>query len=230
MKNHILRALPPRELKTIVPHLRVVDLAKGAVLYEPGGQLQHVFFPAGAMASYLSGTEEGQTIEVCVIGNEGLIGGPSLLFDVAAFRAVVQIGGPAYRISTDALRQEYRRSEVLYGLLMRYINALLIQVAQTAVCNKFHSIEERICRWLLLAQDRTGSDQLMLTQDALARILGTRRASVTVAAGRMQKSGLIRYNRGVISIMDRARLEQAACECHETIVGAYSHVTAMHVG
>jgi CRP-like cAMP-binding protein len=224
MKNHILRALPPRELKFIVPQLKAVDLEKGAVLFEAGEPLPHVFFPAGAMASYLSSTSEGQTIEVCVIGNEGIIGGSSLLFDIAAFRAVVQIAGPAFRLNTDVLRQECKRCEVLYSLLLTYSNALLIQVAQTAVCNKFHSVEERFCRWLLLAQDRSGSDQLTLTQDGLARILGTRRASVTVVAGMMQKAGLIRYSRGVITILDRPKLELAACECYETIAAAYSYV------
>ena len=224
MKNNILRALPARELKLIVPQLKAVDLEKGAVLYEAGEPLTHVYFPAGSMASYLSSTTEGQTIEVCVIGNEGIIGGASLLSDTAAFRALVQIGGPAYKMSTVALRQEFKRCDVLHALLLGYTNALLIQVAQTAVCNKFHSVEERFCRWLLLAQDRAESSQLTLTQDSLARILGTRRASVTVVAGLMQKAGLIRYSRGVIAILDRPRLELAACECYETIAAAYSYV------
>jgi CRP-like cAMP-binding protein len=222
MKNHILRALPQRELKLVQPQLKLVDLEKTAVLYEAGEPLTHVYFPAGCMASYLSSTAEGQTIEVCVIGNEGIVGGSSLLSDTAAFRAVVQISGPAYRMTTSALRDEFKRCDTLHTVLLGYTNALLIQVAQTAVCNKFHSVEERFCRWLLLAQDRAESSELTLTQDSLARILGTRRASVTVAAGLMQKAGLIRYSRGVIRILDRPRMRVVACECYETIAVAYS--------
>ena len=224
MKNNILRALPQRELKLIAPQLKVIDLVKGTVLYDAGQPVTHVYFPAGSMASYLSTTTEGQTIEVCVVGNEGVIGGASMLSDSAAFRTVVQIAGPAFQMSAAALSQEFKKCDVLHGLLTFYANALLIQVAQTAVCNKFHSVEQRFCRWLLLARDRTDSDQLTVTQDSLGRILGSRRASVTVVAGLMQKARLISYNRGVITILNRAGLELNACECYETIARAHSHI------
>jgi len=221
MDNEILRSLSTRELKLLTPQLQSIDLEKGAVLYDAGQTLTHVYFPAGCMASYLSSTTEGQTIEVCVVGNEGMVGGPAMLSETAAFRTIVQIGGAAFRMPADALRSEFKRCEGLHNVLLNYTNALLVQMAQTAVCNKFHTVEQRFCRWLLLAADRSRATQLSLTQDELARILGTRRASVTVVAGVMQKAGLIRYSRGVIQILDHARLEQESCECYGIVAGAY---------
>jgi CRP-like cAMP-binding protein len=224
LKNEILRSLPAREMKLLNPELQPVNLEKGAVLHEPGESLAHVYFPAGSMVSYLSSTSEGQTIEVCVVGNEGMVGGPAMMSGSTAFRATVQIAGSAFRMTTEALRREFKRSETFHAILLRYTNALLVQVAQTAVCNKFHSVEERLCRWLLIADARSQAKQLTLTQDELARILGTRRASVTVAAGAMQKDGLIKYSRGVIDILDRQRVEQQACECYKTIAAAYERM------
>lgn len=222
MKNRILKALPPKEYRIVAPQLKSVVLPKGIVLYEAGERVGQVYFPEEAMISYLSGTAEGESIEVCVVGNEGVAGLASLLADSTAFRAVVQIPGAAYAIGREFLRREFKRCEVLHRVLLHYTNALLIQVAQTAVCNKFHSVEERFCRWLLMAQDRVDSDKLPLTQDAMARILGSRRASVTVAAGILQKKGIIRYSRGIITILDRRYLESAACECYETISAAHA--------
>src|SRR5207302_9597871 len=178
-----------------------------AVLYESGERIRDVYFPDEAIVSYLSGTADGQTLEVCVIGNEGVVGVASILADAAAFRAVVQLPGRAFTMDQDFLRREFKRSDTMQRILLYYTNALLIQIAQTAVCNKFHSVEERFCRWLLMAHDRSVSDEVPLTQEALARVLGSRRASVSVTASAFQKKGAIRYSRGVICILDRKHLE-----------------------
>src|SRR4051812_25744299 len=149
MKNRILKTLPPREQRILSPQLKPVTFKKGEVLYEAGERITHVYFPETSMVSYLSGTSEGDTIEVCVVGNDGLVGLAALLSDSTAFRAVVQIPGNAYSLSQDLLKREFKRCEVLHRLILEYTNAMLVQVAQTAVCNKFHSVQERFCRWLL---------------------------------------------------------------------------------
>src|SRR5436309_3713443 len=217
MNNRILKALPAKEYRILSSQSKEVTLPKGAVLHEAGERIGQVYFPNDAMISYLSGTAEGESVEVCVVGNEGVVGIAALLSDSTAFRAVVQVPGSAVRISREVLRREFKRGESLHRVLLHYTNALLIQVAQTAVCNKFHSVEERFCRWLLLAHDRSISDEVPITHEALARSLGTRRASVSVTASALQKKGAIRYNRGVIRILDRKYLESASCECYETI-------------
>ena len=224
MENRILKALPHKEYRLIMNQLKPVELAQGAVLYETGARIKDVYFPEEATISYLSGTADGETLEVCVIGNEGVVGIASLLTDTTAFRAVVQLPGRAYIMSRDLLRKEFRRSEMLQRILLHYTNAVLIQIAQTAVCNKFHSVEERFCRWLLMAHDRSIADRVPLTQEALARVLGSRRASVSVTASAFQKRGAIRYSRGVIDILNRKHLENCSCECYETIFAAHSKV------
>ena len=226
MKNRILKLLPVKEYRTILSQLKAVDLAQGTVLYEGGERIQEVYFPDEATISYLSGTADGATLEVCVIGNEGVVGIPSLLADSTAFRAVVQLPGRAYAMRRDVLRKEFKRCEALHKILLHYTNALLIQIAQTAVCNKFHSVEERFCRWLLMANDRSVTDRVPLTQEALSRVLGSRRASVSVTASAFQKKGAIRYSRGVIRILDRKHLETSSCECYETIYAAHSKIDA----
>jgi CRP-like cAMP-binding protein len=187
MKNRILKLLPVKEYKTILSQLKTVDLVQGKALYEAGERIQEVYFPDEATISYLSGTADGETLQVCVIGNEGVVGIPSLLADSTAFRAVVQLPGRAYAMRRDVLRKEFKRCEALHKILLHYTNALLIQIAQTAVCNKFHSVEERFCRWLLMANDRSVTDRVPLTQEALSRVLGSRRASVSVTASAFQK-------------------------------------------
>ena len=223
MKNRILKALPQKELRMIAPHLELVFLTRGTALYEPGEPIAHVYFPDEAIISYISGTADGETLEVCLIGNEGVVGIASILANSAAFRAVVQVPGRAYTIRRDVLRKEFKRCDVLHRVLLHYTNALLVQIAQTAVCNKFHSVEKRFCRWLLMAHDRSASDMLPLTQEALARVLGSRRASVSVTASAFQKKGAIRSGRGVIRILDRKHLESASCECYESI-SAHSRI------
>jgi CRP-like cAMP-binding protein len=224
MKNRILKVLPARESRTILSQLKLVALQQGTVLYEAGARIQEVYFPEEATISYLSGTADGETLEVCVIGNEGVVGIPSLLADSTAFRAVVQLPGRAYSMRRDVLWKEFKRCESLRRALLQYTNALLVQIAQTAVCNKFHSVEERFCRWLLMAHDRSVTDEVPLTQEAVSRVLGSRRASVSVTASAFQKKGAIRYSRGVIRILDRKHLETASCECYETIYAAHSHI------
>jgi CRP-like cAMP-binding protein len=226
MKNRILKLLPVKEYRTILSQLKTVDLAQGKVLYEAGERIQEVYFPDEATISYLSGTADGETLEVCVIGNEGVVGIPSLLADSTSFRAVVQLPGRAYAMRRDVLRKEFKRCEALHKILLHYTNALLIQIAQTAVCNKFHSVEERFCRWLLMASDRSVTDRVPLTQEALSRVLGSRRASVSVTASAFQKKGAIRYSRGIIRILDRKHLEKSSCECYETIYAAHSKTDA----
>jgi CRP-like cAMP-binding protein len=224
MKNRILKALPSKEYRILAPHLKPLLLPKGLVLYEVGERIRDVFFPEDGVVSYLSGTSDGNTLEVSVIGHEGVVGIASLLGESTAFRAVVQIPGRAYVMKRDILRREIRRYEALNRLLLHYTNALVVQVAQTAVCNKFHSVQERFCRWLLMAHDSSEADSLPMTQEALARVLGSRRASVSVVAGGFQKRGAIRYSRGVIRILDRRYLESSTCECYETISAAHSKV------
>jgi len=220
-RNRILRGLPPTETRQILPHLRPIVLRKDAVLYEAGQYINQVYFPDEAMVSYLSETSAGDSIEVCIVGNEGVVGITSLIRDPTAFRAVVQIPGRAYAVNCEFLRKEFGRCDVIHRILLHYTNALLIQLAQTAVCNKFHSVEERFCRWLLMAHETTSSDSIPMTQDALARVLGSRRASISDVAGCFQKSGTIQYSRGIIRILVRKRLEAEACECYKTISAAH---------
>jgi CRP-like cAMP-binding protein len=226
MKNRILKALPHKEYRLIAPHLRLVNLAQGTELYQAGERIDEVYFPEEATISYLSGTADGETLEVCVIGNEGMVGIASVLADAAAFRAVVQLPGHAYGMKRDLVRKEFKRCDTFHRVLLHYANALLIQIAQTAVCNKFHSVEQRFCRWLLLAHDHSVDDEIPLTQEALARVLGSRRASVSLVASAFQKKGAIRYSRGVIHILERKHLESASCECYESISAAHSKIDA----
>ncbi len=224
MKNRILKALPSREYRAISSQLKAVILSKSTVLYEAGERIREVYLPEDGLVSYLSGTAEGETLEVGVIGNEGIVGISAVLGDTTAFRAIVQIAGRAYKIKRDQLRREFNHQEALHRLLLQFTNAFVVQMAQTAVCNKFHSVEERLCRWLLMARDRSPSDTLPMTQDELARVLGSRRASVSVVASMFQKRGAIRYSRGMIRIVDRKKIEAASCECYETISAAHSKI------
>jgi CRP-like cAMP-binding protein len=220
-RNRILRDLPAREIGLLEPHLKPCVLTKDAVLYEAGQRTRQVYFPEEALISCLSGTVDGESIEVSVVGHEGIVGITSLFDSLTAFHAVVQIPGSAFAVSCDFLQTEFGRCDVVHRVVLRYTNTLLLQLSQTAVCNKFHSVEERFCRWLLTAQDKTTIDSIPMTHDALARVLGTRRASISEAAAAYQRSGAIRYERGAISILDRKQLESDTCECYEAIAAAY---------
>jgi len=216
--NRLLAALPREEYERLSPHLESVRLAPGKILYNAGEAVRHAYFPKGGMVSLLSITEEGRTIEIGMIGSEGMAGIPIVLWsDVAPYQVMVQLPGDAMRIKAVALRTEFNRGGKLQELLLRYTHALLIQVAQSAACNRFHTAQERLCRWLLVSRDRVQSDTVNLTQEFLSHMLGVPRTSVTMIAGDLQKGGLIRCGRGRITILDRALLQTASCECYERV-------------
>lgn len=216
--NLLLEALPHEEYKQIAPHLECIKLAPGKVLYNVGEVVRYAYFPKGGMLSLLAITEAGRMVEVGMIGNEGIVGIPAALRNgVAPFQVMVQIQAHAFRISGAALREVFRRGGHLQDLLMRYVNTLLIQITQSAACNRYHSAEERFCRWLLNCHDRAQTDTILLTQEFLSHMLGVPRSSVTAVASALQNKRLIRYSRGKITIMDRQQLEAAACECYDLV-------------
>jgi CRP-like cAMP-binding protein len=217
-QNNLLAALPSEARKRLYPQLEFAPMPLGHVLYESGSRLRHVYFPATCIVSLLYVMENGASAEIAVVGNEGIIG--IALFmggETTPSRALVQSGGHAFRLKGQVLKAEFHRSGALQHLLLRYTQALLTQMAQTAVCNRHHSIDQQLCRWLLLSLDRLSSNALSMTQELIANMLGVRREGVTEAAGRLQESGLIRYRRGRITVLDRARLEARACECYGVV-------------
>ncbi|HLH30466.1 MAG TPA: Crp/Fnr family transcriptional regulator [Terriglobia bacterium] len=214
--NKILAALPTssREwVKTLEP----VKLSTGAVLFEPDQAIEHVYFLTNALVSIISMNSEGSTVEIGLIGYEGMVGVPAILGGVTPYRAIVQMGGDAFRIRGEKLYDEFRKNPFLRDLLLKYTNMFLIQIAQSSICNCYHTLQERLCRWLLVARDAVRSDALILTHDIIARLLGTRRASVTVTAGLLQRAGLIKMSRGQITILDPAGLQAMACECYSIL-------------
>lgn len=216
--NSLLSALPREEYERLSPHLELVRLTPGKVLYNAGDVVRHAYFPKGGMICLLSTTEDGRTIEVGMIGSEGMAGIPIILQSAAApYQLMVQLAGNALRIGRSVLWEEFNRGGKLRDLLLRYTHSLLIQVAQSAACNGFHTVEERLCRWLLVSRDRVQTDTLHLTQEFLSHMLGVQRTSVTLIAGALQKKGLIRHSRGRITILDRRGLEAASCECYRRV-------------
>jgi CRP-like cAMP-binding protein len=213
VSNTILGALP-KSYRDALISLELVPLETGVVLYEPDQQIDYVYFPNDALISILSLSAEGATVEIGLVGHEGMVGLPAILGGVTPYRAVVQMAGWAFRMKGRQVSEEFRRNKALQELLLRYTNAFLIQIAQSSICNCYHTLQERLCRWLLIARDGAGSDSLLLTHDLIARLLGTRRASVTVAAGLLQKAGLIRTSRGEITIIDGQGLQEMVCECY----------------
>src|SRR5664279_2862476 len=207
-QNYILAALPTAEIEPLVAHLELVPMRLGEILYEPGGQLQHAYFPTTAIVSLHYVTQSGASTETAGVGNEGVVG-ISLFMggDTTPSSAVVQTAGHAYRLAGRKLKQEFDRAGMLQRLLLRYTQALMTQMAQTAVCNRHHSVEQQLCRWLLLTMDRVPARELVMTQELVASMLGVRRESVTEAAGNLQTAGYIRYRRGHIAVLDRAGLE-----------------------
>lgn len=213
--NHLLAALPAFDLKRLMPHLEQVSLVLGDVLYEPGDTLRHVYFPTDAIVSLLHVTENGSSAEIAVVGNEGLIG--IALFmggESTSSRAVVQSAGSAFRLPGRKLKKEFNRHGDLLLLMLRYTQALITQMSQTALCNRHHSIDQQLCRWLLLSLDRLPGNRLNMTQELIANMLGVRREGVTEAAGKLQRQGVIEYSRGQITVLDRVRLERLSCECY----------------
>ncbi len=217
-QNRLLAALPEAEFGRVAPHLQLVPMLLGDSLYEPGGQLQHVFFPTTAIVSLLYVMESGASAEIAGVGNEGMLG--IALFmggDTTPSSAVVQTAGHGYRLPGRVLKEEFNRAGQMQQLLLRYTQALLTQMCQTAACNRHHSIAQQLCRWLLLTLDRLPSNELIMTQELVANALGVRREGVTEAAGHLQAAGCIRYRRGHIAVLDRAGLEARSCECYQVV-------------
>ena len=217
-QNYLLAALSPAERERIYPHLLLVPMPLGEVLYESGDVLRHVYFPTDCIVSLLYVLEDGASAEISVVGNEGLIG-ISLFMggETTPSRAIVQSAGNAYRLVGQRLKDEFRRSGDMQLRLLRYTQALITQMAQTAVCNRHHSVDQQLCRWLLLSLDRLASNQLIMTQELIANMLGVRREGVTEAAGKLHKLGVIRYARGRITVLNRPKLEQLCCECYAVV-------------
>ncbi len=217
-QNHLLASLPTAEFEPLAAHLEVVPLLLGQMLYEPDIQLQHAYFPTTAIVSLHYVMESGASAETAGVGNEGVVG-ISLFMggNTTPSSAVVQTAGHAYRLARRVLMHEFDRAGELQRLLLRYTQALITQMAQTAVCNRHHSLEQQLCRWLLLTLDRLPTNELIMTQELVASMLGVRREGITEAAGNLQRAGLISYRRGHIAVIDRAGLETHACECYAVV-------------
>jgi len=217
-QNHLLAVLPRPESERLLPRLELVPLPLGDALYESGDRLNHVYFPTTAIVSLLYELENGASAEIAVVGNEGIVG--IALFmggDTMPNRAVVQSEGHAYRLRGKLLKEEFNRAGALQHLLLRYTLALLSQMAQTAVCNRHHTVDQQLCRWLLLSLDRLPANVLSMTQELIANMLGVRREGVTEAARKLQDAGLIHYSRGRITVLDRPGLEARVCECYNVV-------------
>lgn len=223
--NDLLAAMPSAEWLRIAPQLEPVELPLGKVLYESGATMSHVYFPTTAIVSLLYVMEDGASAEIAVVGHEGVVG-ISLFMggETTPSRAVVQSAGQGYRLRAPAIKDEFNRSGPVMHLLLRYTQALITQMAQTAVCNRHHSLDQQLCRWLLLSLDRLSGSELVMTQELIANMLGVRREGVTEAALKLQRLGLIRYARGHISVLDRAGLEARVCECYSVVKNEYDRL------
>jgi CRP-like cAMP-binding protein len=217
-QNHLLGALPTSDYERVASHLELIPMNLGDVLYESGVKLQYVYFPTTCIISLLYVMEDGASAEIAIVGNEGILG-ISLFMggNTTPSRAIVQSAGHAYRLKADLLKDEFERYGPTMHLLLRYTQALITQMAQTAVCNRHHSVDQQLCRWLLLSLDRLESNELSMTQELIANMLGVRREGVTEAAGKLQDALLIRYHRGRIKVLDRPGLEARSCECYQVV-------------
>jgi len=217
-QNHLLAALPTAEFEPLLPHLELVPLLLGQMLYEPDMQLQHAYFPTTSIVSLHYVMESGASAETAGVGNEGMVG-ISLFMggDTTPSSAVVQTAGHAYRLERRRLKQAFDDAGLFQKVLLRYTQALMTQMAQTAVCNRHHSLEQQLCRWLLLTVDRLSGDELIMTQELVASMLGVRREGITEAAGNLQRAGLISYRRGHIAVLNRQGLEKQSCECYAVV-------------
>jgi CRP-like cAMP-binding protein len=225
LHNQLLAALPPAELQRWLPQLMLTELPLGQVLYEPGVTLKHVYFPTDAIVSLLYVMENGASAEIAVVGREGLVG-VSLFMGGGSTpsRAVVQSAGKGFRLDAAHMNEEFSRAGVVMHLLLRYTQALITQMAQTAVCNRHHTLDQQLCRWLLLSLDRLEGSQLHMTQELIANMLGVRREGVTESALKLQQAGLIRYARGHIHVLDRPGLERRSCECYAVVKKEYDRL------
>ncbi len=224
-QNNILSTIPEEVYQRLLPKMQLVEMPLGYVLYESGGQQDYVYFPTTSIVSLLYVMEDGDSAEIAVVGKEGIVG--IALFmggETMPNRALVQSSGYAYRLPGKSLKEEFNRAGELQHLLLRYTLALLSQMAQTAVCNRHHSVDQQLCRWLLLSLDRLPSNELTMTQELIANMLGVRREGVTEAAGKLQRAGLINYNRGRITVLDRPGLEARVCECYEVVRNEFNRL------
>jgi CRP-like cAMP-binding protein len=216
--NNLLAVLPDAELARMAPHLVLVDMPLGQVVYESGDRLDHVYFPTTCIVSLLYVMEDGASAEIAIVGNEGMIGISIFMGgETTPSRAIVQSAGQAYQLDSRVLKDEFRRAGPVQRVLLRYTQALITQMAQTAVCNRHHSIDQHLCRWLLLSLDRLSSNELKITQELIANMLGVRRPGVSEAAMKLQEAGLIRYSYGHIEVLDRRGLEKRVCECYSVV-------------
>ena len=223
--NHLLAALPEADYQALAPSLERVRMPLGQAVYESGGAQGYVYFPTNSIVSLLYVLEDGDSAEIAVTGNEGLVG--IALFmggETTPSRAVVQSAGEGYRLRASVLKKQFERGGELQHLLLRYTQALITQMTQTAVCNRHHAVDQQLCRWLLLSLDRLPSNELVMTQELIADMLGVRREGVTEAAGKLQSEGLIHYSRGHISVLDRRRLEARVCECYAVVKKEYDRL------
>ena len=217
-QNHILAALPARDYAKLLPNLEPVAMPLGSVIYESGGHMSYLYFPATSIVSLLYVMENGASAEIAIVGNEGLVG-VSLFMggESTPSRGVVQSAGDGYRLKASILKEEFALGGALQQLALRYTQVLITQMSQTAVCNQHHSLDQQLCRWLLLSMDRLTGNELKMTQELIANMLGVRREGVTEAAGNLQAAGLIHYRRGYITVLDRPKLEQRVCECYGVV-------------
>lgn len=226
-KNYLLSDLPAEEFDRLLPHLTPVTLQLGQVLYESGDRLDYVYFPTTAIVSLLYIMENGSTAEIGVVGNDGILG--IALFmggDTTPNRAIIQSAGEAYKMAARDLMNEFSMGGRFHNLLLRYTQALITQISQTAVCNRLHSVEQQLCRWLLLSHDRLNSDKLVMTHDLISNMLGVRREGVTLAARKLTSRNLIKNVRGTITVLDRKGLEEASCECYKVVNDEYNRLLA----
>jgi CRP-like cAMP-binding protein len=224
-ENRLLAALPEEVFDRILPYLQPISFAAGVVVYESSEQMEHIYFPTTCIVSLLYTMTDGATAEMGLVGNDGVVGIALLMGgNTVPNRAVVQVAGEAFRVQAPVIQEEFRRGGPCQMLLLRYTQALITQISQTAVCNSLHTVEQRLCRWLLLTHDRAHSAELRLTQGLIANMLGGRRESITKAAGRLQATGLIRYVRGHIRILDRKGLEASSCECYQVVKSEFDRL------
>jgi CRP-like cAMP-binding protein len=225
LQNHILAALPPGDLTRLSAGIEPARMPLGRVLYESGDTMRHIYFPTTSIVSLLYVMENGASAEIAIVGNEGVVG-VSLFMggETTPSRALVQSAGQAFRVSSQVLKAEFRRGGPLQHVLLRYTQALITQMSQTAVCNRHHSVEQQLCRWLLMSLDRLATNELTMTQKLIANMLGVRREGVTESAGKLQKLGLIEYHRGRITVLDRAGVEKQACECYQVVKNEFKRL------
>ncbi|HEX8709302.1 MAG TPA: Crp/Fnr family transcriptional regulator [Pyrinomonadaceae bacterium] len=223
--NRLLAALTEQEYERLLPNIELAHLEKGELIYMSGDRIRYAHFPLTGMISLLSTTESGSTVEVAMVGNEGILGLPVVMsINKSPYEAMIHIAADTVRIKAEVLKEEFDRGGRLQDFMLRYTHVLIAQIMQSAVCNRFHTVEERLCRWLLIARDRVNSNTIDLTQENIAHMLGSPRTGVTMAAGVLQQSGLIRYSRGKIVILDRQRLSDASCECYRVIKEEFNNL------